>query len=301
MSRAWDDAQELFLTHASADRGLAANTLAAYARDLKSWCAWAVVHDCDDPARADATVLRAFLLERGAQLSARSRARLVSTLRQFHRHLVAEGLAAADPTLVLLSPKVGRKLPFVLAAAQVARLLDAPPADEPAGLRDRAALELLYGCGLRASELCGLDLTDVDRREASLRIRGKGSKERLVPVGHPALDALDAWLAGGRAALLKGRTSPAVLVNVRGGRLSRVALWGLVKRWGRAAGVPAALTPHVLRHTYATHLLEGGGDLRVVQELLGHASITTTEIYTHVDRAYLAEAYRSAHPRGRRR
>jgi integrase/recombinase XerD len=301
VSRAWDDALEGFLSHASADRGLADNSLAAYARDLGTWRDWAEAAGIDDPAGTDAAALRAFLLQRGGTLSARSRARLVSSLRQFHRFLAAEGLAIEDPTLLILSPKIGRKLPTVLSRAQVERLLNAPPADDPAGLRARAALELLYGCGLRASELTGLDLADVDRREGALRVRGKGSKERLVPVGRPALEAVQAWLEQGRGRFLKGKVSPAVLINQRGGRLSRVTLWSLVKHWGLAAGVPATLTPHVLRHTYATHLLEGGCDLRIVQELLGHASITTTEIYTHVDRAYLAEAYRSAHPRGRRR
>lgn len=301
MSRAWDDALAAFLAHASAEKGLAAGTLEAYARDLQAWRAWACDHDLPDPAQAGTPALRSFLLDAADRLGPRSRARLVSTLRSFHRFLAAEGHASGDPTLLILAPKIGRKLPVVLSGPQVLALLEAPPANEPAGLRDRAVLEVLYGCGLRASELCGLDVTDLDRRDASLRVRGKGSKERLVPVGRPALAAVAAWLARGRPELPGRKPTAALFVNARGGRLSRVAVWGLVKKWGAASGAPESLTPHVLRHTYATHLLEGGADLRVVQELLGHAAITTTEIYTHVDRAFVAEAYRSAHPRARRR
>lgn len=296
----WDAAGDAFLAHAAADKGLALTTLEAYGRDLARLRAWAEQAGLDAPARVGAAELRAFLLESAADLAPRSRARLVSTLRSFFRFLVAEGGLASDPTLLILAPRTGRRLPKVLGRRQVEALLAAPDAGVRGGLRDRALLELLYGCGLRVSELCGLDLPDLDAREQLVRVRGKGSKERIVPVGGPALDAVDRYLRGERGELLGRKRSSALLLNARGGRLSRVGVWTILRRHAAAAGLPAGTSPHVLRHTYATHLLEGGADLRVVQELLGHAAITTTEIYTHVDRAYLAEAYRSAHPRARR-
>jgi len=301
VSDRWDAAISAFLSHAAAERGLADNSLEAYARDVHGWRAWAEAHDVPDPGTAGPQALRAYLLDSAERLGPRSRARLMSTLRSFHRFLATEGLAERDPTLTLLSPRVGRKLPVVLSGAQVERLLAAPDATTPAGERDRAILETLYGCGLRVSELCGIDPPDLDPRDAALRVRGKGDKERIVPVGTPALKSLRAYLAAGRPALLGKRSCPALFVNNRGGRLSRVSVWSLVKKAAGTAGVSSEVTPHTLRHTYATHLLEGGADLRVVQELLGHAAISTTEIYTHGDRAFLAEAYRNAHPRARRR
>ncbi len=301
MSRPWDKAIGAFLAHASAERGLAANSLDAYGRDLQGWRAWAEEHDLDDPAGAGPQELRAYLLASAGRLGPRSRARLISTLRSFHRFLTTEGLARTDPTLTLLSPKTGRKLPVVLSTAQIDRLLAVADLTTPLGLRNQAMVELLYGCGLRVSELCALDPTDLDRKGASLRVLGKGSKERIVPVGKPALRSVDRYLQAARPDLLGTKRSAALFLNTRGGRLSRVSVWSVVKTSARAAGLSDEITPHTLRHTYATHLLEGGADLRIVQELLGHASITTTEIYTHVDRSFLAEAYRNAHPRARRR
>lgn len=297
----WDGAIDGFLAHASAEKGLADATLGAYARDLGRLRGWAEDASLDGPAAVGPRQLRAFLVTAADELAARSRARLVSTLRSFYRFLAAEGEVQDDPTLLILAPRTGRKLPRVLGREQVARLLETPDTTRPGGLRDAVVLELLYGCGLRVSELCGLDLSDLDAREALLRVRGKGRKERIVPVGRPALDAVRAWLEGERGDFLGEHRSSALLLNRRGGRLSRVSVWSRLKALSRAAGLGEDLSPHVLRHTYATHLLEGGADLRVVQELLGHAAISTTEIYTHVDRAYLAEAYRSAHPRARRR
>jgi integrase/recombinase XerD len=299
VSAAWDQALDAYLGHASAEKGLAAATLEAYATDLRRLSAWAEAAGQPDPAAIRAEHLRAFLLAAAADLQARSRARLLSTLRSFFRFLVSEDLAAADPTSTLLAPRTGRPLPSVLQLAQVERLLAAVTGGEPAALRDRALLEVLYGCGLRVSELCGLDLPDLDPAEASLRVRGKGSKQRVVPVGGPALAAVEAWLRGGRPHLVGRRLNAAIFLNQRGGRLSRVSVWTLLKRCALTAGLAGEVTPHTLRHTYATHLLEGGADLRIVQELLGHADISTTEIYTHVDRAFLQEAYRAAHPRAR--
>jgi integrase/recombinase XerD len=210
-------------------------------------------------------------------------------------------MAVVDPTSTLIAPRKGKKLPAVLTVKQVERLLDAVDGAKPADLRDRTILEILYGCGCRVSELCGLDVTDLDHSEATLLLRGKGRKQRLVPVGEPALESIGLYLRAGRPELAGQTPTAALILNQRGGRLSRVSVWNLIKRAGAAAGLPERLSPHTLRHTYATHLLEGGADLRVVQELLGHADIGTTEIYTHIDRAWLAEAWLGAHPRARRK
>jgi integrase/recombinase XerD len=299
MSAPWDRAVDAYLAHASAEKGLAAASLEAYAADLRRLRGWALGAGHADPAQLRGDHLRAFLLAAATDLAPRSRARLLSTLRSFFRFLVADDLAAADPTLTILAPRTGRPLPVVLSLAQVERLLAVAGDATPLGLRDRAILETLYGCGLRASELCGTDLADLDPAQGDLRVRGKGSKQRVVPVGAPALAALAAWQQHGRPHLVGRRPNAAFFLNHRGGRLSRVAVWTLLKRCAAAAGLSGAISPHTLRHTYATHLLEGGADLRVVQELLGHADISTTEIYTHIDRAFLLEAYRAAHPRAR--
>jgi len=297
----WDLALDGFLGQMAAERGLARATLEAYQRDLHRLRRWCEREGHADPGRLGADDLRAFLVADAAGLAPRSRARLTSTLRAFGRFLAAEGLAPADPAHTLRGPRTGRPLPDTLTVAQVERLLGTVTGGEPRDLRDHAILETLYGCGLRVSELCGLDLVDLDRREATLRVRGKGSKIRVVPVGGPALASLAAWLDGGRGQLLGRRPATAVFLNARGGRLSRVAVWTLLKRAAAAAGLAARVSPHTLRHSYATHLLEGGCDLRVVQELLGHADLATTEIYTHVDRRFVWEAYRAAHPRARGR
>lgn len=300
MNSAWDMAVDGFLGHLAAEKGLARATLEAYQRDLARLRRWADDDGgVDDPAALTATHLRSFLVERAATLAPRSRARLVSTLRSFGRFLAAEGLAATDPAATLVGPRAGRPLPDILSVAQVERLLATTGGVEPRERRDRAILEVLYGCGLRVSELCGLDLMDLDPREATLRVRGKGSKVRVVPLGEPALQALQRWLEHGRGALLGDKRTSAVFLNARGGRLSRVAVWALIKRSAAEAGLAERVSPHTLRHSYATHLLEGGCDLRIVQELLGHADLATTEIYTHVDRSFVWEAYRGAHPRAR--
>ncbi len=299
-ARAWDEAVDGFLGHAGVEKGLARATLEAQQRDLGQLRDWALERRLADPAAIRDAHLREFLLASSERLAASSRARLLSTLRSFFRFLQAEGRRADDPTATIIAPRRGRHLPDVLSVAQVERLLAWGDAT-PTGLRDRAALELLYGCGCRVGELCALDVTDLDPAEAMVRLRGKGSKERQVPVGEPALAAVADYLRAGRPRLAGRRPCPALLLNRRGGRLSRVSVWSLLKAAGSAAGLPATVSPHTLRHSYATHLLEGGADLRVVQELLGHADISTTEIYTHVDRAWLAEAWRSAHPRSGRR
>jgi integrase/recombinase XerD len=299
MAGGWESSIAAYLAHASAEKGLARNSLLAYHRDLETLRLWAAREKIVSPRQLRDADLRRFLIDSAGHLAARSRARLVSTLRGFCRFLVTEGLATADPSQTLVTPRVGRKLPSYLSVAQVERLLDAPPLGEPAGARDRAILEVLYGCGLRVSELCALDVTDCEPGNRTLRVRGKGSKERVVPIGGPALRSVDAWLVSARPAFCGKRPTAALFINQRGGRLSRVGVWQILKRWALVAKLNVPLTPHTLRHSYATHLLEGGADLRAVQELLGHADIGTTEIYTHLDRAYLFEAYRGAHPRAR--
>jgi len=292
----WDLATDAFLAHCGADKGLAVASLEAARHDLARLRAWAGPAGLAPAGVRDAD-LREFLLAGAADLAASSRARLLSTLRSFYRFLAAEGEVDTDPTATLVAPRRGRRLPDVLSVPQVERLLETVDGDGPRDLRDRAILEVLYGCGCRVSELCGLDTPDLDEREATLLLRGKGRKQRLVPVGEPALAAVRRWLEAGRPRLTGKRPTGALFLNARGGRLSRVSVWALIKRAGAAAGLPDALSPHTLRHSYATHLLEGGADLRVVQELLGHQDISTTEIYTHVDRRWLEAAWRGAHPR----
>ena len=296
----WDQAVDAFLAHCSAEKGLAAASLEAAGHDLARLRRWAEgPGKRPDPGRITDRDLRTFLLSSASELAATSRARLLSTLRSFFRFLEVEGQVTVDPTASIAAPRRGRKLPDILGVEQVIRLIESAEGREPAELRDRAILEVLYGCGCRVSELCGIDVTDLDTDDGVLLLRGKGRKHRLVPVGGPALAAIADWLAGGRPRMRGRKPVAALFVNRRGGRLSRVSVWSLLKRAAAAAGLPDTISPHTLRHSYATHLLEGGADLRVVQELLGHADISTTEIYTHVDRAWLADAWREAHPRAK--
>jgi len=302
MSRtAWDLAMDNFLAHCGAEKGLAPASLEAARFDLARFRKWSEAAGLEAPGMISDHHLRSFLLDSAAELAPSSRGRLLSTIRSFFRFLVAENLADDDPTSTLVAPRRGRKLPTVLTVNQVERLLEVVDGARPRDLRDRAILEFLYGCGCRVSEVCGLDVTDLDASEATLLLRGKGRKQRLVPVGEPALEAVGLYLRAGRSELVGRNPNSALFLNQRGGRLSRVSVWSLIKKSGALAGLPDDLSPHTLRHTYATHLLEGGADLRVVQELLGHADIGTTEIYTHIDRAWLAEAWLGAHPRAKRK
>ena len=296
--RHWEDAGEGFLDHVTVEKGLATNTRLAMHHDLDHLRKWALEAG-RSPREITAEDLRSFLLAVSGVLQASSRARLVSTLRGFFDFLVLEGERQNDPTATIIAPRRGRRLPVCLRPRDVARFLDLPADDAPAALRDRAILETLYGSGCRVGELCGLDVLDLDADEATLLLRGKGNKQRRVPVGGPCLDALMAYLGRGRPSLIRGPEGRAMFLNQRGGRLSRVSVWNMVKRRGAEVGLAEGLSPHTLRHSFATHLLAGGADLRIVQELLGHADIATTEIYTHVDRAWLHEVWRQAHPRAR--
>jgi integrase/recombinase XerD len=225
---------------------------------------------------------------------------MLSTVRTFHRFVVREGLLEDDPTAGVVRPRLPRALPHPLTVEEVGGILEAPRTEEPAGLRDRAILELLYGAGLRVSELTSLDVDDLDLEAGSVRVFGKGGKERDVPVGRMARDAVAAYLTRGRPALAGPRSRAALFLNARGGRLTRQSCSRLLEAHARASGIRRTVTPHDLRHSFATHLLEGGADVRVVQELLGHASVATTQIYTLVTSEHLRTAYDAAHPRARR-
>lgn len=294
----------LYLDHLRVERGLAANTIKAYERDLRQYRRYLAEVHVDDLREVGEGDVEGFVAWLRRQESAQGRpyadssvARMVVAVRGLHRFLAAEGIAAHDAAAEVPAPSSSRPLPTALGLTALERLLEAPVGDGPAALRDRAMLEVLYGSGLRISELVGLDLDDVDRRERLLRVRGKGDKMRIVPYGVTVEEALDAWLVRGRPALTPD--TPAVFVNLRGGRLSRQGVWKLVKGHAESVGLGEAVTPHTLRHSFATHLLDGGADIRAVQELLGHASVTTTQIYTHVSRARLRDVYDRAHPRAR--
>ena len=294
---------EEFLSWMATERGRAANTLAAYRRDIEGYWTW-LARRGSTLQDVDRAALDAFVSERRAGGSAPSSvARQVAAIRMLHRFLAEEGLRGDDPTADIAGVRVPAGIPHPLSEAEVASLLAAPATNEPAGLRDRALLEFLYATGARISEACGLSLGDFDHEEQLVRLFGKGSKERVVPYGRHAATALAEWLGpSGRVHLEPQRwarrgDAEAVFLNLRGARLSRQAAWAIVKKYGDRVGLAHKLSPHVLRHSCATHLLDHGADLRIVQELLGHASISTTQLYTKVSQERLFDVYRSAHPR----
>jgi site-specific recombinase XerD len=318
-------AVEVFLAHLRDERGLAANTVAAYERDVVQFFRFAGRARVLDPAAVDALLLRRFLAQlRTRGLAASSVARKAAALRACFRLLVRRGLVPSNPAADLGAPRGPRRLPVVLKQRQVEALLARPEAVDPIGLRDRAILELLYATGMRVGELCGLTLDDVDLRAEVARVHGKGGKERLVPFGEPASEALRAYLADGRAAMLPNardhrRPDPAqgTSAAIRPGARDRSSahaeralffnrrhrpmtprdIRGMIQRYRAGLGVPAETSPHTLRHSFATHLLEGGADLRSVQELLGHVALTTTQTYTHLSNERLRRVYEDAHPR----
>jgi|SRR5579864_3117063 len=286
-------AAKSFLDFCRVEKGLAANSLDSYRIDLQK-----LTSQLETPKDASAEDLSSYVESLyGAGLSARSIARHITTLRNFYSFLSREGEIERDPTEFLASPRQPAKLPKYLNREEIERLLEAPSEAKPNGLRDRAMLQLLYATGLRVSELCGLALSAVDRNAGVLRVTGKGNKQRLVPFGEHAGEAVEKYLANGRPALLKGRGSRYLFVTARGSSMSRQAFWALLRVHGRKAGIFRDLTPHVLRHSFATHLVEGGADLRSVQVMLGHADISTTQIYTHVARRRLREVVDRHHPR----
>lgn len=279
--------------------GLAKATLDSYRTDLGRLAGWLAETQGEALRDARETTLTAFIAQLARQTRASSQARYLSTLRRFYRWQVSRGHIAADPTLKLANPSLPSRLPKVMSEKQVEQLLAAPDLDTPLGLRDRAMLETLYATGLRVSELVGLRVHEVSLADGVLRAFGKGSKERLVPLGQIAIDWLVRYLNEARGEILKGQHSDALFVTGRGGAMTRQAFWQLIKRYALIAGMaPEKLSPHVLRHAFATHLLNHGADLRVVQLLLGHADISTTQIYTHVARERLKTLHAQHHPRG---
>lgn len=290
---------DAFLDAVWAEQGLSGNTLAAYRRDLEGFSRWHAARGGNllTASRADLQDYLAWRFGKGA--SARTAARLLTSLRRFYGRQANDGRLAADPSALIDAPRIGRPLPKSLSEAEVEALLAAPDPDTDQGLRDRAMLELLYATGLRVTELVTISLEQVNLRHGVVRVLGKGSKERLVPMGEEAGVWIERYLAGARPALLEGRgQSPAVFVTRRGGPMTRVAFWQLIRRHAERAGIATHLSPHTLRHAFATHLLNHGADLRVVQMLLGHSSLSTTQIYTHVARARLQELHARHHPRG---
>ena len=292
-----DVAAERFLRHLQIERGLSRNTLSAYRLDLRKFSIFAGHRKLavEDLGRDAVIEFLSWLYRQ--KLSSRSVARHLVTLRVFFRFMVTENLMAEDPTQNLEAPRVWRSLPVFLSLQQVEKLLAQPDASKPAGKRDAAMLEVLYSTGLRVSELVGLRLAELDLSMGCVRCVGKGNKERLVPLGRQAMEALRQYLETARSKMLRGRPSPFVFLNHLGTRMSRVGFWKVLKAYGRRAGLPSKLSPHKLRHSFATHLLERGADLRAVQVMLGHADISTTQIYTHVTQERLRQIYRRHHPR----
>ena len=299
-----------YLLHVGVERGRAPNTLQAYKRDLRRYQEFLTAADIAEPGSIDRHHVSEFAqglsdgADGGTPLGLRSAARTIVAVRGLHKFWALEGLSDADPAADVHPPQAGQRLPKAISVHDVTRILEAVGTDSPTGLRDAAMLEFLYSTGARISEAVGLDVDDLVRPESAedgpslVRLFGKGSKERVVPIGSYALRALDAYLVRGRPALVaKGGGTPSLFLNARGGRISRQSVWSILKVAAERAGVSADVSPHTLRHSFATHLLEGGADVRVVQELLGHASVTTTQVYTLVTVETLREVYAAAHPR----
>lgn len=287
-----------FRDYLALEAGASSNTLDNYLRDIRRLVQWGKDRGITKPEAVTIVQLREFvyaLKDLGLQPS--TIRRQISALRTYFKFLTGEGLVVRDPTEQLDAPKGWRRLPTVLTVPEVERLVGAPDADTPLGVRDRALLELCYATGARVSELVALRLSDLVFEEGLARLYGKGSKERLVPVGRRALGAAALYAREIRPTLDRGRSRGVLFVNARGGPLSRVGAWGIIKAAARRAGLTKRVTPHTLRHSFATHLLEGGADLRAVQEMLGHADLATTQLYTHIDREYLRTVHRSFHPR----
>jgi len=289
---------EPFRDYLALEAGHSENTVRAYRRDLRRLGEFALSRGVRNPGDVTRALLRDFVyLLKDLGLSPATIRREVSAIRTYFGFLIGEGRLSVDPSDRLESPQHGRRLPETLTVGEVNAILAAPQVEEPLAWRDRAFLELAYGAGLRVSELCGLGLTDLLPSEGLVRVFGKGGKERLVPIGRGVIGAVSTYLHTVRPSLDRGKSAGRVLLNVRGEPLSRVGAWGIVKRCTRRAGITKRVTPHTLRHSFATHLLEGGADLRAVQEMLGHADLSTTQIYTHVDREYLRSVHKQFHPR----
>ena len=292
-----------FLAYLEFERGLSRNTLEAYRSDLFQFGRFLEAHErtAADATSADVSDFLTELAEGDgngrAPASPATIHRKAACLRSFYRHLRREGVRDSDPMATIAGPRRGRRLPKVLTRGEVGKLLAQPKGTDPTALRDRALLELMYACGLRASEAIGIEVADVDLEDGVLRTRGKGSKERVVPIGSKAVDAVRRYLERGRPVLVRGRPVPHLFLNFRGDGLTRQGLYKIVRRHASSAGLADRMSPHTLRHTFATHLLAGGCDLRSVQEMLGHADVATTQLYTHLSSQRLKDVYFRAHPR----
>ncbi|GAB08366.1 tyrosine recombinase XerD [Gordonia araii NBRC 100433] len=300
------DQVERYMDHLVVERGVAANTAASYRRDLRRYREYLASRTITDLGDVEESHVREFLValrspveSDAAPLAESSIARTLVATRGLHKFALAEGFVTADAAHAVRPPKPAQRLPKALSIDQVEAILRSVTGDDPRGLRDRALLELLYSCGARISEVISLDVDDLDLEHRTVLLRGKGGKQRLVPVGRPAVDAVDAYLVRARPALAAARSGPAVFLNTSGGRLSRQSAWQILADAAQRAGITTAVSPHTLRHSFATHLLDGGADVRVVQELLGHASVTTTQVYTLVTVSTMREVYATAHPRAR--
>jgi len=291
---------DTFLDALWSERGLSKNTLAAYGRDLKAWAYWLESANTVALLSADSAMLQKYLAFKGKEgAKSSSMARVLSSLRRFYRYQVRQGVMMEDPTALIDAPRIGRSLPNTLSEAQVDDLLEAPDTDHMLGLRDRAMLELRYASGLRVSELITLDLSQINLQMGVVRVIGKGNKERLVPLGDVAVDWVGEYLSISRPQLMQGQgVCDQAFVTRRGKGMTRQAFWYLIKRYALNAGIEQALSPHTLRHAFATHLLNHGADLRVLQMLLGHSDLSTTQIYTHIAQARLQEVHKQHHPRG---
>ncbi|HET9887470.1 MAG TPA: site-specific tyrosine recombinase XerD [bacterium] len=295
-----ETAARLYLEHLVVERGVSRHTLAAYRRDLRRYAqALARQGECLVEDIETAHITDFLSGERRAGASEVTVARRLAAVRGLHKFLQAGGIAREDPAREVSGPKRPSRLPKALSVEDVEKLLDVGEAQDPIALRDRALLEFAYATGLRASEVVGVDCLHLEEEPGMVRVRGKGGVERWVPVGEQALAAIERWRRFGHAQLAGGKAQPALFMNRRGRRLSRIGFWEVIRERARAAGISAHVSPHTLRHCFATHLLEGGADLRVVQELLGHADLSTTQVYTRVDSTYLREVHRSFHPRER--
>jgi integrase/recombinase XerD len=288
---------DTFIDHLWLEDGLSKNTLESYRLDLTSFAYWLTPQN-KQLLTVDQADIQQYLAVKFPQSQPRSISRLIASIRRFYRYLMRDNKISLDPTIQIQSPKLPRSLPKSLNEEEVIALLNAPNIEEVAGLRDRAMLELLYACGLRVSELVGVKVTEVSVSDGVVRITGKGSKTRLVPMGEEAVDWISRYLSDARSAILQKRLCDALFVTNRGEAMTRQAFWYLIKRYALLAGINKHMSPHVLRHAFATHLLNHGADLRVVQMLLGHSDISTTQIYTHVARERLKQLHSVHHPRG---
>ncbi|MFA4043551.1 MAG: hypothetical protein HZRFUVUK_000323 [Candidatus Fervidibacterota bacterium] len=298
ISQKWLSLVKAYIAHLLAERGLSQNTVDSYRRDIYDYLAFASVRGVDEPSKCSYELILIYaLMLRRRNLSPATIQRRLSAITSFHRFLLREGFSDEDPTVNLERPKKRTTLPTYLDRDSIERLLEQPLESTPIGIRDKAMLELLYASGVRVSELVNLNVEDVNLETGFIRCVGKGGKERIIPIGRKAIEALKAYLTLSRPSIDKGISGGALFLSIRGRRLCRTAVFKILKRYGVTAGLSKPPSPHVIRHTFATHLLEGGADLRSIQELLGHANITTTQIYTHVSTEKLRQSFLKAHPR----